>query len=337
MKTFESLTWAGKLRRFRKLAEDALRQYDVTVKECHLLSYDTNIIYRVTAADGTRYALRLANGRWRTATDAESEVSWLNALARDTAIPVPRILPTRSGASLATPQAEGTPAGHHAILMSWQPGVVLGKQLSAANLQKMGELFAQLHQHGKLWQPPAGFTTRRFEQFLSRGEEDRFLSDAFAVHYDPQTLKMLQLMRQRVESAYAALDPADLRVIHCDLWHDNIKIHKGVLYPFDFEDTIWGYRLHDIAMAMLDLYEDIGESEHYEALLAAFRRGYETHLAWPDGDMTLLQIGRILWRINFYTRYSVDWLKKDATFNAHLFQRYLDSGKLLPPLRTPRA
>ena len=155
--------------------------------------------------------------------------------------------------------------------------------------------------------------------------------------YAPPTAKILRAMREQVEATYAALDPADLRVIHCDLWHDNIKIHKGTLAPFDFEDTLWGYRLHDIAMAMLDLYEDTDE-EWYKALLAAFRRGYEAHLAWPDGDMPLLQIGRILWRINHYARWApAAWLKKDAAFNAELFQRYLDTGKLIPPLRTPRA
>ena len=41
---------------------------------------------------------------------------------------------------------------------------------------------------------------------------------------------------------------ADLRVIHCDLWHENVKLHRGRLRPFDFEDTVWGYRLHDLAM-----------------------------------------------------------------------------------------
>ncbi len=89
-------------------------------------------------------------------------------------------------------------------------------------------------------------------------------------------------------------------------------------------------------MAMLDLYE-VTELERYEELLAAFRRGYEAHLAWPDGDMTLLQIGRILWRINNYARWApAEWLKQDAAFNAQLFQRYLDTGKLIPPLQTPR-
>ena len=89
-------------------------------------------------------------------------------------------------------------------------------------------------------------------------------------------------MRDRVVAEYSSLDRDDLRVIHCDLWHDNIKLHRGTLIPFDFEDTIIGFRLHDIAMAMLDLLEDTDDTR-YPLLLESFRSGYESLLPWPDG------------------------------------------------------
>lgn len=334
MPSFDELPWPEKRQRFRALAYDALSRYTLNVRRLELVSDETNLIYRVTTADGAHYALRLADARWRTKGDADSEAMWLDALARDTPIPVPRIVPARNGDPIVMPHSDAVPFAFHALLMGWIPGVLLGKRLSEPNLLKMGQLFGQLHLHGAAWQPPAGFTTRRFENFMARGEADRFLSEGYTAAYTPATLELLHLMRAHVEAAYAALDPADLRVIHCDLWHDNIKIHRGTLYPFDFEDTIWGYRLHDIAMAMLDLYEVL-DMARYERLLAAFRRGYEEHLAWPAGDMTKLQIGRILWRINNSTRFDLDRRKKDAAFNAELFRRYLATGKLIPPLRAP--
>ena len=103
----------------------------------------------------------------RTKSDAESEVMWLNALALDTQIPVPRIVPASDGRGITTPDVDGVPTGHHALLMTWLPGVLLGKRLTIANLTKMGELFAQMHDHGASWQPPAGFTNRRFDNFMS--------------------------------------------------------------------------------------------------------------------------------------------------------------------------
>jgi Ser/Thr protein kinase RdoA (MazF antagonist) len=108
--------------------------------------------------------------------------------------------------------------------------------------------------------------------------------------------------REWVEGAYASLDRADLRVIHCDLWHENVKLDGGRLRPFDFEDTVWGYRLHDLAMGLLDLLETVGP-ERYPDLLAACRSGYERLLAWPEGDLEVLQIGRLLWQANWVARF----------------------------------
>lgn len=339
MKPFDQLTWPGKQRRFRRLAMDALRHYSFEIQQIKLFSYETNLLYRVRTVDGETYVLRLANGNWRSRSNAAAEVSWLDALAAETTVPVPRIIRAQDGSAIVVPTAEGAPSGYHALLMSWLPGTLLGKRLTEANLGKMGELFGQLHHHAGSWQPPPDFPHQRFDRMIARGEPELLLSErAFAI-YPSGVAEGIHQMCNAVAAAYAALDPTDLRVIHCDLWHDNIKVHRGLLYPFDFEDTIWGYRLHDIAMAMLDLYEEM-DQKRYEQLLAAFRTGYERHLPWPEGPLELLQIGRMLWRTNHFAvhveRYGAAWLAKDAAFNVALYQRYLNTGKLIPPLRPPR-
>lgn len=340
MKPFEELTWPTKQRRFRRLALDALRHYPFAVQQVKLFSYDTNLLYRVRTVAGESYVLRLANGSWRSRQNAAGEVSWLDALAAETEIPVPRIIRASDGSAVVTPTAEGAPDGFHALLMSWLPGTLLGKELTEQNLIKMGELFGQLHVHAGRWQPPADFPPQRFDRMIARSEPDLLLHEATAALYPPDVAAGIAEMYEAVAGAYGALDPTDLRVIHCDLWHDNIKVHRGVLYPFDFEDTIWGYRLHDIAMAMLDLYEEMDQAR-YERLLAAFRTGYERYLSWPEGSLELLQIGRMLWRTNHFAnhvdRYGADWVAKDAVFNVGVYQRYRDTGKLIPPLRTPRS
>ena len=317
------------------MAVDALRQFGVTAVSLKLIGTDTNLIYRVRTEDGRQFALRIANPNWRGVDTAVSEALWLDALARDTDIPVPQMLRTPAGDAVVFPQAAGAPTDRHAVLMSWLPGVLLGKRLTAKNITKMGELFAKLHQHGANWQPPAGFTTKKFDQYLSRGEENALFAEASLAVYDAQTETTLRQMSEAVSQTYAALDPADLRVIHCDLWHDNINIYRGQLTPFDFEDTIWGYRLHDMAMALLDLYEDVGDPAAYDRLLAAFRTGYEAYLPWPDGEMELLMFGRLLWKTNWIARFWPEGLVKTAVFHTHLYTHYRQTGELLPP-KLPR-
>lgn len=328
LKTYETLTPRGRLRRLRRVAEAALQRYDLDVLRFELVARATNRIYRVRTSDGRSYALRLAQPGWRTLSDLESEALWLEAIARDTDIPAPRIVRALDGDSVVVCAVDGVPTPRHATLMSWLPGALLGRHLDEPNLEKLGELFGQLHIHGARWKPPTGFTTRTFDQIFARGEPDVVFDPAQAEAHTPDSLRVMRRMREVVDAAYAALDPADLRVIHSDLWHDNVKLHGGVLHPFDFEDTVWGYRLYDIAMAMLDLYE-AGDANRYEDLLAAFRRGYERQLDWPEGEMAVLQIGRILWRVNWVARFQRPHLANNLAFNTMLFERYLKTGKLL--------
>jgi Ser/Thr protein kinase RdoA (MazF antagonist) len=121
-----------------------------------------------------------------------------------------------------------------------------------------------------------------------------------------------------------------LQVIHNDLHHENIKVSRGRLRPFDFEDTIWGYPVQDIAMAMQDLMTDVAPKA-YDPLLGAFRRGYETLAPWPEayeGQIDAFRAGRLFWVANYVARYQRRHLRQHVDWTAKLFERYLETGKL---------
>jgi Ser/Thr protein kinase RdoA (MazF antagonist) len=336
MKPYSDLTYAGKLRRLHNLAVAALTLYDLRNPKLTIHCFETNLLYRVTTASGERFMLRLATPGWRTLEDLQAEAAWLQALSRDTSLSVPRILPARTGEHVLPVSLPGVPHTWNATLMSWVPGRLLRYYLTERNLDKMGALFAELHHHGASWHPPTGFTTRRFEHWLSRGEENSIAGGTHSAQLasiaalPSRARGLLERLHYHVESAYAAIDRSDLRVIHCDLWHDNIKLHHGVLHPLDFEDTVWGFRAHDIAMAMLDLLEDTDEKQ-YAILLAAFRRGYEAHMAWPDDPFEPFQIGRLLWKINWVARRQPQRLIEMVECHIPLLQHYVRTGQVLRP------
>jgi Ser/Thr protein kinase RdoA (MazF antagonist) len=330
MTEMRELSRLGRLRRLRSLADQALEEYDLENPQLTYHGFETNLLYRVVTANGDRYVLRLASPGWRSYTDLCSEAAWLDALARDTSIPVPTIQRASSGEQVLKMTSDGV-GGHvwNTSLMRWVPGRDLGHFLTDENLCKMGRLFAQLHKHGAEWKPPEGFTTRRFEHWLSRGEENRILDGADG-SIPGVPARLIDSLHEHVENAYKAVDRSDLRVIHCDLWHNNIRLHRGTLHPLDFEDTVWGFRAHDIAMAMLDLLEDT-DDDRYQILLAAFRTGYEELLTWPEERIEPFQIGRLLWKINWVARHESEWLKPMATKHVGVFEHYLKTGAVLKP------
>ena len=330
---YETLSTLGRLRRLRAIAETALDRYDVDVVACDLAAKDTNLIYRVRAADGRVFALRITHPEWRTESDLASEAMWLDALARDTEIPAPKVVRADDGASVVRVTAPGVPGYRLGLLMTWLPGRIMSCCLTESNIEAMGELFARLHLQAGSWDPPPGFSERRFDRVLSRGEPELLFGGEHAGGLDPRARRSIRGAWDRAHEEYAELDESDgLRVIHCDLWHANIKVHRGVLHPFDFEDTVRGFRLHDLAMALLDLAEDEG-TERYHRLLPVLRRGYERHLDWPEGDLIALQQGRMLWRLNWIARYEPEWFAAEAAFCADLFERTRRVGKLTDPLR----
>jgi Ser/Thr protein kinase RdoA (MazF antagonist) len=340
MKAYENLTNRGKLRRLRKLAILGLTHYNLPDPQVTYHGFETNLLYRVTTSMGECFMLRLAYPGWRTLDDLTAEALWLTALSEDTDIPVPAVLPTCAGELVLSITSPEVPDVWPMTLMRYAPGRLLGHYLTPVNLEKMGRLFAQLHIHGASWSPPANFTKRRFEHWLSRGEpnlissfggsQENEVQGVHLIEFSPPHRGWIDRMVTQVEVAYQAIDRSDLRVIHCDLWHDNIKLHQGVLYPFDFEDTVWGYRSHDIAMAMLDLLETVGEAR-YAVLLEAFQRGYQSRLTWPEARIEPFQIGRMLWMINWVARHQPEYLTGMIERHIPVFEYFERTGAVILP------
>ena len=328
---FAKLTTVGKIRRVTKLATAALCNYDFKVRSMHLYRFATNLLYKVQSDVGECFILRMAFPGWRTLEDLHSEATWLAALHEDTDIGAPLVIPSSNGDLVLPLTGPGVPDIWYATLMTWVDGRLLAHYLTPPNLERMGELFARLHIHGKRWKPPADFTTKRFEAFLSRGEPDEIFSEQVLRDFSEDARRIFLLARQWVEKEYENLDRSDLRVIHCDLWHENIKLDRGRLHPFDFEDTIWGYRLHDIAMGMLDLHETVGDAR-YQRLFSSFRSGYERLLDWPKGNLGVLQLGRMLWKANYVARFVPQSLSSLCKKDAQIFRDFENTGEVHLPV-----
>jgi Ser/Thr protein kinase RdoA (MazF antagonist) len=330
MQPFEQLTKRGQARRLRTLALHALEQYPLDVVDVRLVGTFTNTLFRVRAAERSSYVLRVCTPGWRTERDLHSEAMWLAALARQTDIGAPVPLAAHDGSYLVEARAEGVPEARRCMVTSWLPGSRLGKQLTEANLYKMGVLFGRLHAHGAAFCPPPGFTERRMDGVYARGEKEVLwgCDEGFT----PESRAILERAWSRVEAAFARLyaDPAGPRVIHHDLWHDNIVVYRGRLHPFDFEDTTWGYPVQDVAMALQDLMMDV-EADAFEPLQAALRRGYESLAPWPEryeGEVDTFRVGRLFWVANYVARYQRAYLREHIDWTARLFAGYLETGRL---------
>jgi len=332
MKTFNELTHRGKMLRLRKVVINALEQYDLEVRSVRLQAAVTNTLFRVRTMDGVDWVARVCSPGWRTESDLESEAQWLGFLKNSPEIGSPIPLKTKSGALFTIVQIPGIRIPLRVFMMSWLPGMLLGKRLTESKLWKMGQLFARLHVLSEQFVPGKGFTCRKMNRVLARDETPVLFEENALSSLTPRSREIFRKTVVIVEDTYATRysDENGLRVIHHDLHQDNINIYKGKLYPFDFEDTVWGFPVQDIAMAMQDLME-VTTPDLYDRLLAAFRSGYEAHLPWPElypGEMDIFRVGRMLWVANYVACYESEFLVKHLKWLTGKFGAFLETGTI---------
>ncbi len=177
MKTFEKLTLQGQIRRMRSLAWKALDSYPLNINKVSYLGWYTNLLFRIWTGEGRSLVLRVCAPGWRSDLDLQSEAAWLEALAADADIRAPQPIADKSGKYLVDVEVPGVPGSRRCMLMSWIPGVPLGKHLNEENLALMGELFARLHDFSAGFQPDNDFTDRKLDKVLARDEEDVLFSE----------------------------------------------------------------------------------------------------------------------------------------------------------------
>jgi Ser/Thr protein kinase RdoA (MazF antagonist) len=335
MESFEQLTDRGQAKRLKSLVIRALDQYDMKVSDIQLVGLFTNAVFRLRTKSGRSYIMRVCQPGWRTKSDLISEIIWLQALSRDTDIRIPEPIPARNGEFFVETLVEGVPEVRRCVVLSWLPGALLATKLNEKNLYQMGVLFARLHEHGAVFVPPDGFTKRKMDSIYARDEPDVLFNEASQDAFMPETKVVLRQTDARVKEAFAQLYrvPQGLQVIHNDLHHENIKIYYGHLYPFDFEDTIWGYPVQDVAMGLQDLMVDVDRDE-YEPYQNAFREGYESLRNWPEhyeGQIDTFRAGRMLWVANYVARYERKYLRAHIDWLARQFEIYLDTGIIHKP------
>lgn len=332
MKQYHELTIRGKARRLRGLAITALHQYDLRFTSVKLLGMHTNALFKVNTSSQGIWVLRICTPGWRTETDLRSEIAWLSYLKEYPEIGAPIPLPSTKGDEYIECQVEGVPGIRRCFVMSWIPGKLLGKNLTQRNLYKMGKLFADLHNQSREFIPPEGFTTLKMDRIFARGEPDILFNDDCRKYFSTNAYQTFKKTRDIVDKEYTRLysDREGMRVIHHDLWHENIKVLHGHLRPMDFEDTSWGYPVQDIAMAWQDLMMDVPD-DRYIPLTSSFRLGYESLCEWPEeytGQVDTYRAGRMLWVANYVARYQLVHLVEHIKRTSILFDRFLSDGSL---------
>ena len=243
-----------------------------------LVMHRENTVFQVDTTHGP-HALRMHRFGYHNPATIISELQWMDMLAAQGFV-VPSPLRSKAGSFLVTcDDANGQPRVFS--LLSWLPGEAFGKSTEplrfegvqrTAIMSEIGRNLAQLHRLSDAWSPPLDFTRPAWDHAGLLGESPfwgRFWEAGYITDTDRHFLLSLRATCQQALLRYDA-DTPETGLIHADLARENILVDSTKVSFIDFDDSGFGYRMFDIATALIkNIYEP-----DYENLKQALLQGY---------------------------------------------------------------
>ncbi|MGB7244658.1 MAG: homoserine kinase [Sulfitobacter sp.] len=230
-----------------------------------------NRVYRVRSNEGD-YALRIKRPGYRSEKELLSELQWLDALDK-AGLFVPRPKRALSGALLEKV------GGHYADVVGWLDGRPIGKNHEPLDLENapavfrsLGENMARLHDAIDAWKPPNGFVRCHWDAEGLLGEAPlwgRFWENPTL---DDGTRTLLKRFRKMAKSDLQSVtDSLDYGLIHADLVRENVLLDGGDMRFLDFDDGGYGYRIFEVATALLKNRSEPDFTQIKESLIDGYR------------------------------------------------------------------
>jgi len=286
---------------FLSWADLALQHYQLPTPRVRFLGHSENITFQISGPGGARFLLRLHRPVTHTFVGVRqqpdairSELHWLDALARETAISVPRPVRNRHGALVTLVQLsqdEVCPC----TLLRWVDGDPFPQDGPDAPsyAAALGRTVAALHQHASTWTAPRDFVRPSYDAAFFRQVADNLRPGVTACVIEPSTYRVIQ---QTIQVCMAAIAKIPLvretwGVIHNDLHSGNCLIYGDQVRLIDFSLCGWGYYLFDLGTCVGSLNVPLRQP---------FLEAYLKQRKLPDNHVRLVEAFFIISRLSAY-------------------------------------
>ena len=287
---FVQASYLAQVGRLRELAIKALRVFPIRPQSVTLINHGENATFKVFAADGRHYVLRIHRNDYHSRAGIEEELSWIESLAKWRQLAVPTPLRSRQGKLLERVQSPSMNEDRFCCLFNWIEGRFIEKSLSAQKLYQLGKLMAGLQKSAikrktsrRYWtadgllgdHPKLGSLTH----VSGMKESQRLILDRLR----KETFRRLRF--------YETSFPERQGLIHADLHFGNLIWQKRHFAAIDFDDCGYGFYAYDVVIPLMGvrhLLRDQRKSKLYHAYKESLLEGYTTQMPWDEHDARIL-------------------------------------------------
>jgi Ser/Thr protein kinase RdoA (MazF antagonist) len=319
---FALLSTRAQILRLRREALIILEQYPIRVARIRCINHGFNTTFRVDTTDGQKFALRINVNSRRPMPALQAEIAWLEALARDTNLILPKPIARKDNGFISSFYSDVLQRNTVAVLFSWLSGKDLGLDVTTQQLHATGQALKTLHQHAATWKIPKGC---KFQN-----ARDVFIDSQVVIFDAPMPESWLEVFKttyQQVSAVHEALHSRfSAQPLHADLHIWNMKWSRGRLSIFDFDDSATGVPLQDFGIGFFYLRRLKNSANLENAML----EGYGHLPNYTQAELEAIIAGRQLLLANdLLTNETADLQDQAQTYLETSEQRlrtYLETG-----------
>ena len=318
---FGELTHRQQLNLLRPIAREFATRFGHANAEINCINHGFNTTFKLTTAQGVRYAMRININSFRSDGETNFEVNWVKSIGEETDIPVATPQVSLSGQMVESIAVDWRRDPLKCVLYSWLEGRAYHYRNSQKTAQHLGEVTTQLHRHGENFRSPFRddltlFKDCTFGHPVNFGDAEK--------EFD---MSPVMEMVQRANCIIERLKNSPAIPIHYDLHAGNIKIKDGKAVLLDFDDCILGWPMLDASVSRYYFRHMKPES------VDAYFRG----LGWtpPDlgftwNDFHTLQASRAIFLANEFLKMEtaelIDMAKPFAIATIKRCENFLRTG-----------
>lgn len=244
MLEYRALSSVGQIRAIRRALTPLLDAHGLEAKPLRLAYHAYNTTFRLPTSEGEA-AIRVYSGSNRTFEEVDGEIAWTRALYEDGRVRAPEPLDIFGDGPMARVQVDGMGREIAVVAYRWLEGRHVGAHRPPRSGFLLGQAMRRLHDMARDWSLPSG-TSRP----ILRNAIDSL----------PWRLGESGPFREVFERANVILArQAPLRqLVHFDLHFGNVKVWRGEMSVFDFDDSLFASPGADVAQAVFYLRREIG-------------------------------------------------------------------------------
>jgi Ser/Thr protein kinase RdoA (MazF antagonist) len=253
---------------------------------CRLINHSENHTFLFDGPRG-RYTLRVHRPDYQSLDTIESELAWLEALRRDTSVPVPRPVAGVDGRLLqqfVTASGQVRQAVLFCFLSGSEPNI--GQDLTGL-FSVLGRYAAQLHTQVTTWERPSNFARQAWNSATILDVDGLWGDWRVAPGVDPQVRSLLDRAAECLKQDLAdyGVGPDRYGLIHADMRLGNILVDGRTVNLIDFDDSGFCWFTYDLA-ASLSFYET---HQAVPQLMRAWIDGYKTLRPLSEADIASIE------------------------------------------------